>query len=583
MHVHSRGRVNDVQKVGGMAPNTQSETNTPTDLLSPEHAQQLLAKLTDEQLATLESYGVTEQTSVGQVLAAAGDLAYDLMVVLEGEVECSDIHDGRPRALLAHGPGDFVGELDLLTGQRVYATIVVTQAGSIIRISRADVRSIIEADGSLGDLLVQTLFRRRQALLLLRSGMQLVGSRYSPDTQRLREFAARNRLAFHWIDLDNDPVAPAILQTMGLEPRDTPVALLGGSAVLVNPSNAELATVAGITGAPRSGSLFDLLVIGAGPAGLAAAVYGATEGLSTAVVDALAAGGQISTTSRIENYLGFPAGISGSEFGERAQLQARRLGAEMYVPHAAISLSHRDGYYHVMLEDGAELLGKAVIVATGVSYRGLQVTGIEQFEGVSVFYSPVDAGQIQGEDPVVMVGGGNSAGQAATALAASGHPVHLLVRGHGLAETMSTYLLDRIEHDPRITVHTQTVVASVHGERQLESVVIEERSSGKQTEVSTHDLFIMIGAEPHTAWLDNAVLRDRHGFIVTGDEIPAAALSDNDWATLERSPYLVETSLPGVFAVGDVRANSVKRVAAAVGEGSIAVRFAQQYLGQLAS
>jgi thioredoxin reductase (NADPH) len=551
--------------------------------MSPERAQLLLPKLTDEQLATLRSYGVTEQTSVGQILAAPGDLTHDLIVVLEGEVECSDVYDGRRRPLLIHGPRDFIAELDILTGQRLYATFVVTRAGSIVRVPRSGVQSVIEVDGSLGELLVQTLFRRRETLLLLRSGMQLIGSRYSPDTQRLREFAARNRLIFHWIDLDNDPVAYALLRTLGLAPRDTPVALLGGPAVLVNPSNSELATVAGIADEPLSGSNFDLLVIGAGPAGLAAAVYGATEGLSTAMVDALAAGGQASTTSRIENYLGFPTGISGTEFGERAQLQAQRLGAEMYAPHAAVSLSHSDGYYRVALEDGGELFGKAVIIATGVTYRGLQVAGIEKFEGVGVFYSPSDADHVEAEDTVVIVGGGNSAAQAATALAASGHPVHLVVRGHGLAETMSTYLLDRIEHDPRITVHTETAVAAVHGDRRLESVVIEERVGGKQTEIPTHDLFVMIGAEPRTGWLDNTVLRDRRGFILTGDEIPAAALSDNDWATLERGPYLLETSLPGVFAVGDVRANSVKRVAAAVGEGSMAVRFAQQYLGQQGS
>jgi thioredoxin reductase (NADPH) len=551
--------------------------------MSPERAQLLLPKLTDEQLATLRSYGVTEQTSVGQILAAPGDLTHDLIVVLEGEVECSDVYDGRRRPLLIHGPRDFIAELDILTGQRLYATFVVTRAGSIVRVPRSGVQSVIEVDGSLGELLVQTLFRRRETLLLLRSGMQLIGSRYSPDTQRLREFAARNRLIFHWIDLDNDPVAYALLRTLGLAPRDTPVALLGGPAVLVNPSNSELATVAGIADEPLSGSNFDLLVIGAGPAGLAAAVYGATEGLSTAMVDALAAGGQASTTSRIENYLGFPTGISGTEFGERAQLQAQRLGAEMYAPHAAVSLSHSDGYYRVALEDGGELFGKAVIIATGVTYRGLQVAGIEKFEGVGVFYSPSDADHVEAEDTVVIVGGGNSAAQAATALAASGHPVHLVVRGHGLAETMSTYLLDRIEHDPRITVHTETAVAAVHGDRRLESVVIEERVGGKQTEIPTHDLFVMIGAEPRTGWLDNTVLRDRRGFILTGDEIPAAALSDNDWATLERGPYLLETSLPGVVAVGDVRANSVKRVAAAVGEGSMAVRFAQQYLGQQGS
>ena len=406
-----------------------------TGVMSAEYTQLLLPKLTDEQLATLMSYGTTEQTSVGQILAAAGDLSYDLMVVLEGDVECSDMHEGRRRALLIHGPRDFIAELDLLTGQRVYATFVVTQAGSILRVPRPAMKTIIEADSALGELLVQTLFRRRQALLLLRSGMQLIGSRYSPDTQRLREFAARNRLAYSWIDLDTDPVAPALLRTLGLELRDTPVVLLGGAAVLVNPSSAEFATAAGIAEDPVPGSVFDLLVIGAGPA-LGAAVYGATEGLSTAVIDALAAGGQASTTSRIENYLGFPTGVSGTEFGERAQLQAQRLGAQMFVPHAAVSLSHSEGYYHVSLDNGVELLGKAVIIATGVTYRGLDVAGIERFEGLSVFYSPVDADKVEAGEPVVIVGGGNSAGQAATSLAASGHRVFVLVRGDGLAQTM---------------------------------------------------------------------------------------------------------------------------------------------------
>ncbi len=566
-----------------MAAMPESEVGLQSDLMSAEEAQPLLPKLTNQELATLKAHGTTVKTSVGEVLATAGDLTYDLIVVLEGGVEVSDIHDGRRRALFVLRPRDFIAELDLLTGQRLYATFAVTEAGSIIRVPRSAVEAIIETDAALGELLTQTMFRRREALLLLRSGMQLIGSRYSPDTQRLREFAARNRFLFSWIDLDSDPVAPALPHTLGLEPRDTPVSLLGGSVVLVNPSNAELAAAAGITDEPLSGSLFDLLVIGAGPAGLAAAVYGATEGLSTAVVDALAPGGQVSTTSRIENYLGFPTGVSGTEFGERAQLQAQRLGAEMFVPQAATSLSYRDGYYHVRLENNAELLGKAVIIATGVGYRRLDVAGIEKFEGIGVFYSPADADHVEAGEPIVIVGGGNSAGQAATALAASGHAVHLLVRGHGLAETMSTYLLDRIEHDPRITVHTETVVASVHGDRQLESVVIEDRVSGEDSEVSTHYLFVMVGADPHTAWLEDTVLRDRSGFIRTGDEISAAVLSDNDSATQGRGPYLLETSLPGVFAVGDVRANSVKRVAAAVGEGSMALHFAQQYLGQVGS
>jgi thioredoxin reductase (NADPH) len=560
-----------------------SQVRLPTNLVSTEQAQLLLPKLSDEQLATLQSYGTTEATSIGQVLATAGDVSYDLLVVLDGEVECSDIHGGHRRPLLVHGPRDFIAELDLLTGQRVYATFVVTQAGSILRIPRRAVTSIIDADGTLGELLVQTLFRRREVLLLLRSGIQLIGSRFSSDTQRLRELAARNRLAFSWIDLDNDPVALALLQTLGLEVSDTPVALLGGDTVLVNPSNAELTTAAGITEEPLSGSVYDLLVVGAGPAGLAAAVYGSTEGLATAVIDAVAPGGQASTTSRIENYLGFPAGVSGTEFGERAQLQAKRLGAEMFVPHSAVSLEHRGGYYHVALENRAELLGKAVIIATGVSYRGLDVAGIEAFEGVGVFYSPSDADHVEAGEPVLIVGGGNSAGQAATALAASGHLVHLIVRSDALAKTMSTYLLDRIKRDDRILVHTEAVVTAVQGDRQLESVIITDRVSGEATDIPTHYLFVMIGADPHTTWLDNTVLRDGRGFIPTGDDIAAGELSENDWAPLGRVPYLLETSLPGVFAVGDVRADSVKRVAAAVGEGSMAVRFAQQYLGQVTS
>ena len=560
---------------GGLKPQS--------DLMSAEDAQLLLPKLTDEQLATLKSYGTTEQTSVGQVLAAVGDLNYDLIVVLEGEVECSDLHDGRHRALFVHGPRDFIAELDLLTGQRAYAAFVVIAAGSVIRVRPSAVESVIEADAALGELLVQTMFRRREALLLLRSGIQILGSRYSPDTQRLRELAARNRLAYSWIDLDSDPAAPALLHTLGLEVRDTPVALLGGAEVLANPTNTEFAAAAGIAGEPQSGSVSDLLVIGAGPAGLAAAVYAVTEGLVTAVVDALAVGGQASTTSRIENYLGFPAGVSGSEFGERARLQAQRLGAEMFAPHAAVSLSHPDSYYHVTLDNGCDLLGKAVIIGTGVGYRRLDVAGIERFERVSVFYSPLDVGQVDDDEPVVIVGGGNSTGQAATSLAASGHPVSVVVRGDGLAETMSAYLLDRIERDPRITVHPQSVVAAAQGETRLESIVIEDRRTCKHTELCAHYLFALIGGEPHTAWLGGTVERDRDGYIPTGDSISAAALSENNWAALGRRPCLLETSLPGVFAVGDVRANSIKRVAAAAGEGSMAVPFVQQYLGQTVS
>jgi thioredoxin reductase (NADPH) len=515
-------------------------------------------------------------------LSAAGDLTYDLMVILEGEVEAFDFQGGTRRTIVRLRARDFIAELNLLTGQRVYVTSIVIQSGKLLRIPRQTVRAIIDADGALGELLVQTMFRRREAFLLIGSGVQIVGSRYSPDTQRLREFAARNRLAYNWVDLDNEPAAPALLRTLGVEPRQTPVVLVGGTTVLTNPTNIRFAKAAGIAEEPRSGSMYDLVIVGAGPAGLAAAVYGATEGLATAVVDALAPGGQAATTSRIENYLGFPAGVSGGEFGERALLQAQRLGAHMFVPHAAAAMSHPDGHYLLRLDDGAELLVKAVIVTTGVTYRRLTVPGLDRFEGVSVFHSPVDAQHVEPGTPVAIVGGGNSAGQAATALAADGHPVVIVVRAEALAETMSNYLLDRIRHEPLISVCTNSVVRAAEGDRELEAVVVENSETGESTEIGVHSLFVMIGAEPHTNWLAGTLERDRYGFLLTGDDIPAATLSDSSWSAAGRSPYFLETSSPGVFAAGDVRAGSIKRVAAAVGEGSIAVRLVQQHLGQLA-
>ena len=536
-------------------------------------------RLSDDQLATLQQYGAIEPTTAGQVLFAAGDPRYDLIVLLEGTVEVSDVHDGKLRYIATAGPRDFLAELNLLTGQRAYVTGVVTEAGSILRVPRDRVGEVIDEHGDLGAFLLQEMFRRRQMFIQLRAGVQIVGSRYSPDTQRLREFATRNRLAHAWIDLDNDPAATVLLDSTGVHPGDTPIVLLEGADVLRNPSNAQFARAVGITGEPTSGRTYDLMVIGAGPGGLAAAVYGASEGLTTAAVDAVAAGGQASTTSRIENYLGFPAGVSGAEFGERALLQAVRFGAQLFVPHRAVGLTRPGGHYLVALEDGTQVAGKSVIVATGVSYRRLDVPDIERFEGLGVFYSPPDpVRDVEPDEPVVIVGGGNSAGQAAVALASAGHQVHIVVRGPALAASMSTYLLDRITRERRICVHVDTVVGELTGTRQLESVVLYSRGSAEPTTVPTHYLLAMIGAEPHTEWLPPDLARDEKGFILTGDAVPPAFRHSHDWSALGRAPYLYETSLPGAFAVGDVRAGSVKRVAGAAGEGSMAVRLVQQYL-----
>ena len=484
---------------------------------------------------------------------------------------------------MAHRGGraeNFLAELNLLTGQRVYFTGVVTEAGSIVRVPRDRVGEVIDRHGDLGTFLLQEMFRRRQMLVQSRAGVQIVGSRYSPDTQRLREFATRNRLAHAWVDLDNDPAAAVLLDSADVHLGDTPVVLVEGTDVLRNPSNAQFAQAVGITGEPALGQTYDLIVIGAGPGGLAAAVYGASEGLTTAAIDAVAAGGQASTTSRIENYLGFPTGVSGAEFGDRALLQAVRFGAEMFVPCRAVGLRRPGGHYLVALEDGSQLAGKAVIVATGVSYRRLEVPGIERFEGLGVFYTPLDpVRDVEPDEPVVIVGGGNSTGQAAVALADAGHQVHIAVRGPALAASMSTYLLDRITRDRRIFVHVETVVSELHGARQLESVVLRSRGSAEPATVPTHCLLAMIGAQPHTDWLPPELGRDQKGFILTGDAVPPALRHSHEWSALGRAPYLYETSLPGAFAAGDARAGSVKRVAAAAGEGSMAVRLVQQYLG----
>jgi thioredoxin reductase (NADPH) len=537
-------------------------------------------RLSDDQVATLQQYGTVEPTTVGQVLFAAGDPSYDLIVLLEGTVEVSVMHDSKPRPIAVAGPRDFLAELNLLTGQRVYFTGVVTEAGSIMRVPRERVGEVIDRHGDLGAFLLQEMFRRRQMFFQSRAGVQIVGSRYAQDTQRLREFATRNRLAHAWIDLDSDPAAAALLDSAGVHPGDTPVVLFEGTGVLRNPSNTQFARAAGITGGPAWGQTYDLVVIGAGPGGLAAAVYGASEGLTTAAADAVAAGGQASTTSRIENYLGFPAGVSGAEFGERALLQAVRFGTQMFVPHRAVGLTRPDGHYLIALEDGTQLAGKSVIVATGVSYRRLDAPGIERFEGLGVFYSPLHpVRDVEPDETVVIVGGGNSAGQAAVALADAGHQVRLAVRSRGLATSMSTYLLDRITRDERIFVHVETVVSELHGARHLESVVLRGRGSAKLTTVQTHYLLAMIGAAPHTEWLPPELARDERGFILTGDAVPPAFRHSHEWSALGRAPYLYETSLPGAFAVGDVRAGSVKRVAAAAGEGSMAVRLVQQHLG----
>ena len=546
----------------------------PIDLL-------LAPRLTAEQLALLRRHGEVRPTAAGQVLFREGDRGYDFIAILSGTVTIVDHQAGVERELATGGPDEFVAELNILTGERVFTTAVVKEPGSILVVPVDRLQALIGRDQELGDLILQTVLRRRQWLFQARAGMRIVGSRSSPDDRRLREFAARNRLPYVWVDLETDPAAAVVLGYHGLGPEDTPIVVMRGGEVLRNPSNTELARAAGFGSGKVPSKIYDVAVVGAGPAGLAASVYGASEGLATATVDGLGVGGQIGTTSRIENYLGFPVGVSGEEFAERAFIQVLRFGATLLVPSTAVGLSRRGDGYVIQLETGENLTARCVIIATGVTYRQLDAAGLDPFVGAGVFYTPLGAqDEVHPGDTVMIVGGGNSAGQAATWLADHGCRVTIVIRGDDLAASMSQYLLDRIAQQPEIGVLYHSAVRQLDGAGRLEQVVVEDLTTAAQQTLNTSALFVLIGAEPHTEWLAGSIELDSHGFIVTGPDLSGQARQRPGWEKLTRDPYLLETSLPGVFAAGDVRSGSVKRVASAVGEGSIAVRFVSEHLGR---
>jgi thioredoxin reductase (NADPH) len=564
------------------------DEQTGTTQADPGTDPRLSPALDAGQLAMLGRYGHERPTTAGQVLFSEGDRAYDFMVVLAGAVAIVDHEAGVEREMVTIGPGRFLAEMGNLTGERVFGTAVVRQPGTVLRVPVDLLHEAIAQDQELSDVIVQALLRRRQWVVQHRFGLQIVGSRSSPDARRLREFAARNLLPHVWVDVDTDPTAGAVLARRGLSPGSAPVVLMRGGEILCNPSIGELARAAGFGTAAVPQNTVDIAIVGAGPAGLAASVYGASEGLATAVIDGLGVGGQIGTASRIENYLGFPVGVSGEEFAERSLVQALRFGATLLIPRTSVGLTEHDGDYLIQLDSDGDLAARTVIIATGVIYRQLDATGLDRFEGTGVFYTPLAArDQVSPGEPVVIVGGGNSAGQAATSLADRGHPVTVVIRGADLAASMSQYLLDRVARHPAITILSRCAVREVAGAGRLERVVVEDLVASSRQTLPAGALFILIGAEAHTQWLAESIELDSRGFIVTGPDLSARDLSGQArkapaWEKLGRDPYLLETSLPGVFAVGDVRSGSVKRVASAVGEGSMAIRFASEHLARRA-
>jgi thioredoxin reductase (NADPH) len=528
--------------------------------------------LDEAQLEVLRRYGREHDMAAGDVLFAAGDVTYDLFVVLAGEVRIIERH-GQPgeTVITKYGRSQFLGEIGLLTGQRAYLSAVVSTAGRVLRVPVEQVRLVMAQELSLSELILRTFLLRHSILTGLGSGLTLIGSRFDPGTRRLLEVLARNRLASRWLELEGSPDAEAMLRELDVPVRDLPIVVVPGGPLLRNPGSRELLDALGLSGpgdTDPSGAC-DLLVVGAGPAGLAAAVYGASEGMATVLAEDTALGGQAGTSSRIENYLGFPAGLSGEELAARAALQAQKFGVRIKLAAKAVSLSSEAGVHRVRFDDAEAITAKSVIIATGARYNRLPLDRLAEFEGVGVYHAATQMeAQACRARPVVIVGGGNSAGQAALFLSRSSSEVHVIIRGETLETSMSRYLIDQIERDPRIIVTRRTQIIALLGKDQLDGVELLDASRQQTSALAVCGLFVFIGAQPSTQWLAGQLAEDTHGFLLTGGNIPQAQLDDAD-----RIPLFLETSRPGVFAVGDVRSRSVKRAATAIGEGSMAVRL----------
>jgi thioredoxin reductase (NADPH) len=524
------------------------------------------------QLDVLRSYGSEHEAVAGEVLFAEGDETYDLIVVLDGELQIVG-SAGRPadNVIATYGPGQFLGEIGLLTGQRAFLAAVARTAGRVLRVPVARVRDVMAQEPGLSELILRTFLLRHANLTRLGSGLTLIGSRFDADTRRILEVLARNRLPSTWLDLEGSPDAEAMLRELDVPVAALPIVIVPGEPLLRNPSSRALLDALGLSGIPETSpsSVYDLLVVGGGPGGLSAAVYGASEGLATVLAEDTAFGGQAGTSSRIENYLGFPAGLSGEELAARAVLQAQKFGAHMKLAARAVALSSDAGVHHVTFEDGEVVAARALIIATGASYNRPPVDRLAAFEGVGVYYAATQMeAQACAGGPVAIIGGGNSAGQAALFLSRTSPQVHIIIRGASLETSMSRYLVDQIERSPRIKVRPHTQVSALVGDDQLEGVELVESVTHQTSSLAVRALFVFIGAKPCTQWLDGQLAADADGFLLTGPDIP---LSQHDPSG--PTPLFLETSGAGIFCVGDVRSGSVKRVAVAIGEGAMAVRL----------
>jgi thioredoxin reductase (NADPH) len=542
---------------------------------TPEQLDSMFPKLDDAQIARLAAFGQQGDVEAGDVIVDQGDSQHGIFVVLKGSIEILSVSAKNEPAIRVLGRGDFTGEVNLLSGRRTLVRIQAREASTLLEINRANLRHIMQTDAALGEKFLNAFISRRVFLIANSVGdAVLIGSIHSSDTMRLREFLTRNGHPHHYLDIETDPTVHAILEQFGIPVTDIPVLICRGDQALRNPTNAEAAACFGLNDEIDQGEVCDLIVVGAGPSGLAAAVYGASEGLSVQVLERNAPGGQAGASSRIENYLGFPLGISGQELANRAFIQAEKFGARISIARSATALKSTRSPYTVELDDGKLARGRAIIMAAGGRYRRLDLPNLAQFEGVGVYYGAtrVEA-EFCREEEIAVVGGGNSAGQASIYLSDIAKHVYLLVRGPCLAKTMSQYLISRIEASPKITLMAWTQIQALEGNTDLERFRWRNAKTGDEGVFEIRHVFVMTGADPNTDWLQGCLDLDANGFIKTGADV------GNGWP-LRRAPYLLESSLPGVFAVGDIRAGSVKRVASAVGEGSMAVQFVHKVLAE---